>query len=56
MSICCLARLSTQYQDVLKFPFGAEPIVQIVAWLLTAFEVDFICATSDLLVTQRVPY
>lgn len=45
--ILCLAR---------EFAFGLEPIVQLTAFLLAAFERDFVCAASDFLVTRRVPY
>lgn len=40
----------------LKFElvFGLEPIIQFTARLPAAFEVDFICAAPDLLVTRRV--
>ena len=34
---------------------GLEPIVQLTAWLFATFEIDFVCATSDFLVTRRVP-
>jgi hypothetical protein len=33
-----------------------EPIVQIAAWLLAAFEIEFVGATSDFLLTRRVHY
>jgi hypothetical protein len=35
-----------------EFAFGLEPIVQLKAWLFAAFKTDFVCATSDLLVTR----
>jgi hypothetical protein len=37
-----------------EFAFGLEPIVLLTAWLFAAFEIDFVCATSDVLVTLRV--
>jgi hypothetical protein len=39
----------------LEFSFGLKPIVQIMVWLFAAFEIDFVCATSDVLVTRRFP-
>jgi hypothetical protein len=37
-----------------EFALGLEPIVQFSAGLLAALKIDFICATSDFLVTLRV--
>ena len=50
-----LARLRAAKHAALEFAFGLEPIVQITAWLFAAFEIDFVCATSDFLITRRVP-
>jgi len=49
-----LARLCAGEQATLKFAFGLEPIFQIAAWLLAAFEIEFVGATSDFLLTRRV--
>jgi hypothetical protein len=51
--ISLLARLRKHH--AFEFAFGLEPIVQLSAWLSAAFEIDFVCATSDVLVTRRVP-
>jgi len=53
--ISFLARLRAAKYPAFEFAFRLEPIVQITAWLFAAFEVDFVCATSDFLVTRRVP-
>ncbi len=50
-----LARLGAAKHPVFEFAFGLEPIVQLTAWLLAALEIDFVGATSDFLVTRRVP-
>ena len=50
-----LARLRVPKRPTFEFAFGLEPIVQLTAWLFAAFEIDFVCATSDVLVTRRVP-
>src|SRR6266481_2132422 len=50
------ARLNTRKFTALEFAFGLKPIVQIMVWLFAAFEIDFVCATSDVLVTRQVPY
>ena len=47
-----LARLRAPKHPTFEFAFGLEPIVQLTAWLFAAFEVDFVCATSDFLVTR----
>jgi hypothetical protein len=39
-----------------EFAFRLEPIVQLTAWLFAAFEINFVCATPDFLITRRVPY
>src|SRR5438046_10715132 len=39
-----------------EFAFGLEPIVQLTPWVFAAFEIDFVCATSDFLVTRRAPW
>jgi hypothetical protein len=49
-----LARLRAPKHSAFEFALGLEPIVQLTAWLFAAFEVDFVCATSDFLVTRRV--
>ena len=46
-----LARL--RKPTTFEFAFGLEPIVQLTPWLFAAFEIDFVCATSDFLVTRR---
>jgi hypothetical protein len=51
MRIDSSARLRAAKDPAFEFAFRLEPIVQIAAWLLAAFEVDFVCATSDFLVT-----
>jgi hypothetical protein len=53
--ISCLARLSAAKQAAFEFVFRLEPIVHVKAWLFAAFEIDFICATSDFLGTHSVP-
>ena len=50
-----LARLRTQNQGRFQFVFRLKPIVYLAAWLCAAFEIDFVCATPDLLVTRRAP-
>jgi hypothetical protein len=54
--ICFLARLRAAKHPTFEFAFRLEPIVQITAWLFAAFEIDLVCATSDFLITRRVPY
>src|ERR1700730_9376240 len=49
-----LARLRMS-DPTFELTFGLEPIVQFAAGLCTAFEIDFVCATSDFLATRRVP-
>src|SRR5229473_5047172 len=39
-----------------EFTFGLEPILQITAGLFTAFEINFVCATLDFLLTCRGHY
>src|SRR6266403_5345838 len=46
-----LARL--RKPTTFEFAFGLEPIVQLTPRLFAAFEIDFVCATSDFLVTRR---
>src|SRR5882724_149998 len=48
-----LARL--RKPTTLEFAVGSEPIVQLTPWLSAAFEIDFVFATSDFLVTRRAP-
>jgi hypothetical protein len=57
-SVSCpyLARLRARKRPTFEFAFGLEPIVQLTAWLFAAFKIDFVCATSDVLVTRRVPH
>jgi hypothetical protein len=50
-----LARLGARKRSALEFAFGLEPIVQITAWLLAAFEIDFVGAKSDCLLRHSVP-
>ncbi len=47
-----LARLRAPKHPAFEFALRSEPIVQLTAWLFAAFEVDFVCATSDFLVTR----
>ncbi len=47
-----LARLRAPKHPAFEFALRLEPIVQLTAWLFAAFEVDFVCATSDFLVTR----
>jgi hypothetical protein len=54
--ISLLARLRAPKHPAFEFAFRLEPIVQLTAWLFAAFEIDFVCPTSDLLATRRVPY
>src|ERR1700730_16673708 len=54
--VCFLAGLRARKHSTFEFPFGLEPIVQVTAWLLAAFEIDFVGATPDILFTRRVPY
>jgi hypothetical protein len=49
-----LARLSAAKHAA--FEFRLEPIVQLTAWLFAAFEIDFVCATSDFLGPHSVPH
>src|SRR2546425_10914489 len=48
-----LARL--RKPTTFELAFGLEPIVQLTPRLFAAFEIDFVCAKSDFLVTRRVP-
>jgi hypothetical protein len=50
-----LARLRAAKHPVFEFAFRLEPIIQIMAWLFAAFEIDFVCAASDFLITRRDP-
>ena len=54
LRIPLLARLRARECPAFEFAFGLEPIVQITAWLFAAFEIDLVCATSDVLVTLPV--
>jgi len=54
--IAYLARVRARESPALEFFFGLEPIVQIAPWFSAAFEIDFVGATSDFLVTHGVPY
>ena len=49
-----LARLRAPKHPAFEFAFRLEPIVQLMAWLFAAFEIDFVCAASDSLVARRV--
>ena len=51
-----LARLRAPKHSAFEFAFRLEPIVQVKAWLFAAFEINFVCATSDFLVTRGVPH
>jgi hypothetical protein len=55
LRIPCLARLRAPKPCAFEFAFRLEPIVQIVALLFAAFEIDFVGATSDFLLTRQVP-
>ena len=39
---------------VCEFTFGLEPTLQITAGSFTAFEIHFVCAALDFLLTYRV--
>src|ERR1700682_5201141 len=56
--LCCLMRdrsLFTRGSDLVpcEFTFGLEPILQVTAGFFTAFEIDFVCAALDFLLTCR---
>src|SRR5713226_5607762 len=56
--LCCLMRdrsLLTWGSDLVacEFTFGLEPILQVTAGFFTAFEIKFVCPTSDF--PARVP-
>lgn len=53
-----LSRFLARLSKLQKFQFvlGLEPIVQLTAWLFDAFEIDFVCATSNFLFTHRAPH
>jgi len=51
-----LTCLHTPEHPGFELLFGLEPVVQVTAWLFATFEIDFVCATSDLLVRRRVPF
>jgi hypothetical protein len=51
-----LARVRARERSPFEFAFRLEPIVQFAARLFAAFEIDFVRATADLLVTRGVPY
>jgi hypothetical protein len=53
--ILYLAGLGARKCAAFEFAFGLEPIVQLTAWLFTAFEIDFVGAKPDCLVRRRVP-
>jgi hypothetical protein len=38
----------------LQFTFGLEPVIQIAARLYAAFEVNFVCASSDFLLGRWI--
>jgi hypothetical protein len=46
-----LVRLRVPKHPEFEFAFRLEPIVQLTARLFAASEIDFVCATSDFLVT-----
>jgi hypothetical protein len=52
--ILYLAGLGARKCPAFEFAFGLEPIVEITAWLLAAFEIEFVGAKSDFLVRHRV--
>lgn len=54
--VALLSRLRARKRPAFDFAFGLEPIVHVTAWLFAAFEIDFVGATSDSLITRRVPY
>ena len=51
-----LARLRATKQPAFEFALRLEPIVQITARFLTAFEIDLVCAKSDLLLALRASH
>jgi hypothetical protein len=52
--ILYLAGLGARECAAFELAFGLEPIVQVTAWLLAAFEINFVGAKSDCLVRHRV--
>jgi hypothetical protein len=54
--IAFLARLLPRKLPVLKFAFGFEPIVQFTVGMFPVFKIDFICTTSNFLVTRQALY
>jgi hypothetical protein len=53
--ILYLAGLGARKCAAFEFALGLEPIVQVTARLLAAFEIDFVGAKPDCLVRRRVP-
>src|SRR4029077_5373335 len=51
-----LAHLRAGERFTFKFAFGLEPIVQLTGRLFTPFEMNFLCAKSNFLVTRHVPH
>ena len=45
---------SFEESDLLEFPFGPEPIIELIAWEAVTLKIDFICAAPDFFVTRRV--
>jgi len=54
--ISFLACLHAPKLPAFELALRLEPIVQLAAGLFAAFEIDCVCATSDFLMTHRVPY
>jgi hypothetical protein len=48
-----LIRLRALPRSTLEFALGLEPIVQLKAWLSTAFEIKLVCTKSDFFVKRQ---
>jgi hypothetical protein len=47
--------LRVQEHPPFEFAFRLEPIIQLTVRVFATFEIDFVCSTSDFLVSRRVP-
>jgi hypothetical protein len=52
--ISFLARLRAAKHPAFELTIRLHPIVHITDQLFAAFEIDFVCSTSDFVITRRV--
>ena len=43
-----IGRLAFLCGGTLEFPFGLQPIIKLIPWTEAPFEIDFMCAKTDL--------